>query len=120
MKDTMTDISSLDSPYIFEATQNNFDALVLDNSQKGPDSQTLEQRIREDANDLEARYQLSALRLIEDDYQGTMDLLLEILRKDRKFRNGLARDGLLAIFNVLGNEGELVERYRRLMVEYMH
>ncbi len=32
----MTRISSLDSPYIFEGTRDKFDALVLDNSEKGP------------------------------------------------------------------------------------
>ena len=87
---------------------------------KAPGKQILEKDIAERPENLEARYQLSALKLLEDDYEGAMELLLEIMRKDSGFRKGAGRNGLLAIFNLLGNNGELVERYRKLMVQYMH
>ncbi|MEN8133547.1 MAG: tetratricopeptide repeat protein [Pseudomonadota bacterium] len=89
-------------------------------ARKAPNKRTLEKQVRENTDDLEARYQLCALKLIGDDYQGAMDLLLEILQKDRQFRNGIAADGLLAIFKLLGDKGKLVDRYRRLMVAYTH
>ncbi len=87
---------------------------------QAPAQQVLERQVAGQKANLEARYQLCALRLIKDDYEGAMELLLEIMRKDSKFRNGIGRSGLLAIFNLLGNKGELVERYRSLMVQYMH
>lgn len=46
------------------------------------------------------------------DLRGAMDTLLDVLRKDKKFRNGEARQAMLAIFAVLGDESPLVREYR--------
>jgi putative thioredoxin len=87
---------------------------------QAPEQPILERLAAEQAENLEVRYQLCAVKLIRDDYEGAMELLLEIMRKDSGFRNGAARNGLLAIFGLLGNQGELVDRYRKLMVQYLH
>ena len=68
----------------------------------------------------EARYQLSALKLVEDDYEGAMGQLLEIMRRDRGFRDDVGRNGLLAIFGILSNKGPLVERYRSPLMDHLH
>jgi putative thioredoxin len=80
-----------------------------------PTKKCLEALVRIEEENLEVRYQLCALKLIDDDYDGAMSLLLEIMRKDSEFRNGVGRNGLLALFNLLGNKDELVDRYRKLM-----
>lgn len=49
-----------------------------------------------------------------------MDQLLEIMRRDRGFRDNVGRNGLLAIFGILNNEGLLVERYRSLLMDRLH
>lgn len=85
-----------------------------------PSKRHLEALVSKEVENLEARYKLCALKLIDDDYEGAMELLLEIMRRDSRFRNGAGRNGLLALFNLLGNEGELVDRYRKLMVQYLH
>jgi putative thioredoxin len=82
------------------------------------DEQTLEQAIEADSADLEARYQLSALKLFDDDYEGAMEQLLEIMRRDRGFRDDVGHNGLLAIFGILDNKGPLVERYRSLIMDH--
>jgi len=66
-------------------------------------------------DNLEARYQLSALKLIDDDYAGALEALLEIVRRDREFRSDAGRRGMVAIFNMLGNEHELVIQYRPML-----
>lgn len=66
-------------------------------------------------DNLEARYQLSALNLIEDDFAGALKALLEIVRRDRDFRGDAGRRGMVAIFNMLGNEHELVIQYRPML-----
>ncbi len=49
-------------------------------------------------NNLEARYQLSTVRLVANDYETAMRQLLEIARYGRNFRYDAAHTGLHAIF----------------------
>jgi putative thioredoxin len=39
--------------------------------------------------------------------------LLEIIRRDKSWRDGAARKQMLAIFNLAAGESELVSEYRR-------
>lgn len=41
-----------------------------------------------------------------------MDGLIDILRKDKRYRDGLPRKILLGLFNILGDEDELTQQYR--------
>ncbi len=66
-------------------------------------------------DDLQARYQLGALKLIDDDYAGALEELMEIVRRDRTFHNDAGRRGMVAIFNMLGNDHVLVTQYRPLL-----
>ena len=82
-----------------------------------PEEPALRQRLEQDPDDLQARHQLAALRLIEDDYEGAMHQLLEIMGRDRRFGDGAGRLGLLAVFRILGNEHPLVAKYRQSMLD---
>ena len=64
-----------------------------------------------------ARYQLSAIRLLSNGFAGEMEQLLEIVRRVRAFRDDAGCKGLVAFFNMLGNEDELVSKYRPLLTE---
>ena len=75
----------------------------------------LERRVETAPEDLDARYQLACHRLLGGDYEGALDLLYDILTRDRSFRNDAARKAMLAIFDTLGGKGPLVSRYRALM-----
>lgn len=86
-------------------------------AQGAPVVEILERDILADPDKSVARYQLSAVRLLQNDYAGAMDQLLEIVRRDRAFREDAGRKGLLAIFNMLGNENALVVTYRALLSE---
>jgi putative thioredoxin len=79
---------------------------------EAPARDVLMDALAEKPDDLQARYQLSALKLIDDDYAGALEELLEIVRRDREFRSDAGRRGMVAIFNMLGNEHELVIQYR--------
>lgn len=89
-------------------------------AREAPDKDTLEAKIAADPDDLEARYQLCAVKLVDDDYRAAMDLLLGIMRKDSRFRDGVARKGLLALFGMLKHEPELVAHYRKEMMRFVH
>ena len=42
-----------------------------------------------------------------------MDQLLEIVRRDKSWRDGEARRQMLAIFNLAAGEPDLISEYRR-------
>ena len=75
--------------------------------------QDLEKAIAANPKDHEARYLLAAWRVLEGAYEPALDQLLEIVRRDRKFRDDAARKAVLAVFNILGGQGEIVTRYRK-------
>lgn len=84
-----------------------------------PDTAGLAQRVASEPENLTARYRLAAHRIVMGDFEGAMELLLEIMKRDRKFEHDAGRKGLLAVFDILGS-GELVNRYRSKMFNYLH
>ncbi|MBI4206513.1 MAG: co-chaperone YbbN [Betaproteobacteria bacterium] len=85
-----------------------------------PDAESLRQRIARDANDLDARLQLANLCVMTQDYATALDHLLEIVRRDRAFRDDIARKTMLQVFSLLGNEGDLVSTYRKRLASAMY
>lgn len=77
-----------------------------------PPREQLEQTLVEHGDDLRAHYQLASLALLEDDFETAMGQLLEILRRDRSFSQGVARRGLQAVFDTLGSDDPRVKPYR--------
>lgn len=55
---------------------------------------------------------MGAARLMHDDCDGAPAQLLEIARRDPLFRGGAGRSGLLALFNLLGEQDTRTQRYR--------
>lgn len=80
-----------------------------------PAESELERRVAADPADLEARYRLSAVLVGRGAYEAAMEQLLEIMRRDRTYRDDAGRKGLLALFELLGGRGPLVTRYRSRM-----
>ncbi len=89
-------------------------------AQQAPDPETLEQTLARHPEDSEARYQLSAVRLMNDDYEGALEALLELLKRDRGFGDDAARKGLTAIIDMLGHDNELARRYRARMFNVIY
>jgi putative thioredoxin len=92
----------------------------ISTSQNAPAPETLEQAIASDPGNLEARYQLAAAKVVQDDYEGAMDQLLEIVRRDSAYRDDAARNGLLALFQMLGPDDARVRRYQSQLADAMH
>ncbi len=93
---------------------------VLRTAREAPPVAELEQAIAADPDNLEARYQLSAVHLVANDYDAAMRQLLEIARRDRGFRHDAGRAGLHTLFELLGDDDERVLRYRTLLQAGMH
>lgn len=78
----------------------------------GADRAALEAAIAKDANDLESRFQLANQLALAKDYDPAMNQLMEIVRRDRSFREEAAHRTLVKLFNMLGGDHDLVRRYR--------
>ncbi len=89
-------------------------------AQEAPEPTILERTLREQPENLEARYQLAAVLLSRDDYEPAMEHLLAILKQDRSFRDEAGLRGLLAVFDLLGSGDALAERFRRRLLNILH
>ena len=85
-----------------------------------PGADALLQRIERDPSDLDARLALANLRAAKGDYAAALDQLLDIVRRNRAFRDDIARKTMLQIFNVLGNQSDIVSEYRRRLASAMY
>ncbi len=77
-----------------------------------PPVDLLARRIRIDANDLEARLELADLLISRRDFGPAMHQLLEIVKRNRTFRNDIARVKILTVFEMAADRPELITEYR--------
>jgi len=84
-----------------------------------PDAGELEARLADDPDDHEARLQLAMHKVVDRDYESSMQLLLELMRKNRSYGDDAGRSGLLKVFELLGDD-PLVGQYRRRMASLMY
>ncbi|MET0091191.1 MAG: thioredoxin [Candidatus Thiodiazotropha sp.] len=85
-----------------------------------PPLEALEKRLEENPSDSEALHQLSAHRIMQNDYQGALDLLMTLMQKDRGYGDNLAQKEILKIFELLGGQGDLVKQYRKRLFNLLH
>jgi putative thioredoxin len=76
------------------------------------DRATLEAKVAADPADLEARLELANALALGQEYESAMGHLLEIVRRDRAFRDDIGRKTLINLFNVLGSGDDRVRRFR--------
>ena len=67
----------------------------------------------------EALYEQALRKVVDGDFEGAMDLLLELMRKDRKYGDDAGRRNLLRIFDLLGDDPR-VGQYRRRMTNLLY
>lgn len=85
-----------------------------------PDAATLQARLDKNPADSEALYQLALHRIVQDDFAAAMDLLLELMRRDRAYGDDAGRTTLLELFETLGSQNPLVRQYRQRLFTLMH
>ncbi len=90
-------------------------ARFLAAAEAAPPAEDLQARLAADPGDSVARFGLAAVRLLADDTEAAVAQLLELARRDPGWDDGLAREGLLALFDTLGDEAELVRRARQTL-----
>jgi putative thioredoxin len=76
------------------------------------DEEALRTSLAENPENHDARFELSTALAGQARYEEALDELLAILRKKRNYNEGAARQSILDIFQLLGNTGPVVSRYR--------
>lgn len=92
---------------------------VFSFAQDAGDPASLEERVRENPRDVESWYRLGATRATRGQFAEACDAFLEVVKRDRGFRDDGARSALLAIFDLLGPEHDVAQRYRRRLASLL-
>jgi putative thioredoxin len=85
-----------------------------------PDVPALRARLAADPADAAARHALAAHHALAGDFATATAEWLELMRRDRRYGDDLARRSLLAAFDVLGDGHDLVAAARRRMANLLH
>ena len=70
-------------------------------------------RMQKNPADLDCKMNYSKILFKENNFSECIDVLLEMFRKDKEWKDGYAKKQLLLIFDHLGSENELSKRGRR-------
>ncbi|MEQ1882606.1 MAG: thioredoxin [Burkholderiales bacterium] len=79
----------------------------------GGGEQELKAKLTVNPGDHEARFVLASRHAGAGHYREALEELLESVRRDKKWKDGEARKQILAIFNLVEKQPELVSEYRR-------
>lgn len=74
----------------------------------------------DDVSSIEAQYRQAARLLERSNFPAAMDGLLEVLRQDKRYRNGEPKNVLLAIFELLGEDDSLTRTYRNELASVLY
>ena len=89
-------------------------------TREAPAVTELEETVSNTPDDLESLYLLGALYVMNDQMENALETFMQLLQRDRSFRDDAGRKGLLAIFDLLEDQEELVNRYRRQLFTLLH
>jgi len=85
----------------------------------GKNEQQLLEQLQQNSHDSESLYQLTAFKVAQGDFENALELLLNLMQKDRSYNDDAARKGMLEIFNII--EGDpIVSQFRRRMFNVLH
>lgn len=85
----------------------------------GGDIAELEQRLAGDAGNLAARYALAQALAAAGQYEPALTHYLEMVARDRSFDDDAGRKAMLELFDLLGNDHELTQRYRSALAKIL-
>jgi len=70
------------------------------------------QRLADSPEDLAARFYLGCCLAHEGSYREALEELLAVVRADKNYEDGAARDAMVRIFTIIGQGSELAREYR--------
>lgn len=73
----------------------------------------LRANITENSADVASHYTLACLLATQERFMEAMDEFLEVIRRNRSYKNDGARKAMLALFAIIGEDQEITQTYRR-------
>ncbi|MBN3727604.1 thioredoxin [Burkholderia sp. Ac-20379] len=95
----------------YQAIVTRFEA--IDAAVELPPTDALEARIAADAGDLDARFDLAQMLIAHRRYEGALEQLLEIVQRDRAFKDDVGRKTMVSVFELASDQPNLVAAWRR-------
>jgi putative thioredoxin len=86
---------------------------------EAPAATELEATLADNPDDLPVLHQLALHKVVDEDYDAAMELLLQLMQKDRSYGDDAARVAVLKVFELLGDDPR-VAGYRRRMASLLH
>lgn len=80
----------------------------------------LEQILNQDANNLEAIYELAVKQAVTRRYEEALRNLMQILRTDRQFRDDIGRTTMIRVMSLMPIDSPIAKDYRRQLFTYLH
>ena len=87
---------------------------------EGLDADALRRRVAEEPGDLDARWGLATALAGAEDHEGALGELLEIVRRNRRYRDDGARKEMLRIFEVVGARSAIADRWRDRLAKALY
>ena len=88
---------------------------LLKNNDVEDDKKEIFDRMQKNPADLDCKMNYSKILFKENNFSECIDVLLEMFRKDKEWKDGYAKKQLLLIFDHLGSENELSQKGRRAL-----
>jgi len=86
----------------------------------GEDESTLRGALEVNPNNLEARFKLGSVLAASEMYEEALDEFLTVMKQQKDFQDGAARKAMLQIFEVLGHQHELTDRFRSELAKVLY
>ena len=86
---------------------------------EAPDASELEATLASDSGNLDALHQLALRKVVDEEYDAAMELMLQLMQKDRAYGDDAGRAGLQKVFELLGDDPR-VSRYRSRMASLLY
>jgi putative thioredoxin len=78
------------------------------------------QRLEQNPDDLDARYDLACCLAAEGAYQDALEEFLAVLPRDKTFREGAAKEAMVRIFGIVGQRSPLADTYRDRLASLLY
>ncbi len=84
------------------------------------DEEVCRRRLADNPDDLETRYRLASRLTLQERYDEALEEFLQIVQRNREYRDGAARKAMLSIFNILGDDHPLTQAYRAKLAMFLY